>query len=235
MYITPLAAILEHMNLGTARRTSTDGEGEPAGVFYNDPRQTLTLVIDFKTGGLDTWSHLYAKLQPLRDGGWLTHWNGTARIERPLTIVASGLADLAVLTAHHPYRDIFYDAPLHALSDPSDNPQARSYKYNPSNSYLASAHFAKAVGNAVVHKGVGGVTEGQVGTIQGHVRDARERGLVPRYWGTPRWPRGLRDEVWTLLMREDIGLLNVDDLRAVRKGNWGSSGRRGGGVWKRWL
>lgn len=221
-YLNPLHSILE----------TTNGAGKPAtsgphrrGVFYMSPSQTLTLLIDLKTSGDETLAAINTQLQPLRDGGWLTHWNGSTRIERPVTVVASGNAPFDALVANTTYRDVFYDAPLAALSDPaSDSPTAfvavdgtPLTKYNPSNSHLASAKLADAVGPLRHAR----LSAWQLHALQGQILAAKRRGLVPRYWGTPRWPRGLRDEIWSILVREEVGLLSVDDLRAARKGLWG--------------
>lgn len=214
MYIDHLVGILETVNAPTILSKS---RAEPLGVFYADPKQTLTLLVDFKTTDLETWTLLHQQLQPLRERGYLTHWNGTHRVERPITIVASGGADFNLIVANRTYRDIFLDAPLDALEDESDDPPASIFKYNSSNSHFASVNFAKSLG-VVLHSTL---SDKQTERLRNQIRNARERNLVPRYWGTPRWPRGLRDAIWAVLIQEQIGLLNVDDLRAVRKGQWG--------------
>ncbi|KAF9735355.1 hypothetical protein PMIN06_010883 [Paraphaeosphaeria minitans] len=210
MYINRLVDLLDGMN--PPRWKATD----PKGVFYNAPKQSLTLVIDFKTAGKETWSTLHEQLQPLRERGWLTHWNGTHRVERPLTIVASGAADFDLVAPHGSVRDIFFDAPLDELDHPFDD--GTRFRYNVSNSHLASVNFHSAIGPVFRGK----VTDEQLLLMRKHIQSAKQRGLVSRYWGTPRWPRGRRDEIWALLVQENIGLLNVDDLRGARKGSWGS-------------
>ncbi|EKG21390.1 hypothetical protein MPH_01382 [Macrophomina phaseolina MS6] len=147
LYIQPLQQILHDMNTGQGPAT------KPAGVFHMNPAQSLTLVVDFKTASDPTLPALHAQLQPLRSGGWLTHWNGTARVERPVIVVASGAVDFDALTANATYRDVFFDAPLAALADASDSATdfvasdgggGYTTKYNPSNSHLASAGVAGA-------------------------------------------------------------------------------------------
>jgi len=218
MYINALVGILEVMN---PSGTSHQHSGEPMGIFYTDPMQTLTLLVDFKTQGIETWFLLYNQLQPLRERGWLTYWNGIDRVQRPITVVASGAADSDILIANQTYRDIFYDAPLDDLEDESDREailgDLQTFKYNPSNSHLASVKFQEAIGPLRHLR----LSDAQIQRLQRQIRNARERQLIPRYWGTPRWPRGLRDVIWNLLVQEEVGLLNVDDLRAVRKGQWG--------------
>jgi hypothetical protein len=228
LYVNPLVEVLERMN----SLTDTDNARPPIGVFYQDPAQTLVLMIDFKTP--DLWEHVVQQLAPLRERGFLTYWNGRIRIERPVTVVATGSAPFDLLIRNETYRDVFYDAPLAALEDvqgsewsarsstlgnflEQDNPDSSPYKYNPSNSYYASSSLTRAVGRLYGFS----FTQPQIELIRSQVQRARDRGLVPRYWGTPRWPRGLRDEIWSVLLHKHVGVLNVDDLRAARKGTWG--------------
>lgn len=208
MYIDPLVKILELMNAPTSTSPEETRAEYPKGVFYQEPKQSLTLLIDFKTAGQDLWPHVLNQLKPLSDRGWLTFWNGETRIERPVTVVGTGNTPFEMVTSNATYRDIFFDAPLEALND----------NYNPSNSFYASSSLTRAVGPLFQFTLSGPQTE----LVRKQIYQARDQGLVPRYWGTPRWPRGLRDEFWGLLLKEGVGILNVDDLRAARKGNWGS-------------
>jgi len=233
MYIDPLVNIIERMN---AANSVAGRSALPRGVFYQNPNQALSLLIDFKTDGASILPYVHAQLAPLRDRGWLTHWNGSARTEGLVTIVATGNAPFDLLVANTTYRDIFYDAPLDKLQDSLDpdlewteshEVSPFDFKYNPSNSYMASAPFLRALGLnqltfSVPHIRGPPLSEAQTDVLRRQISNARIRGLVPRYWGTPRWPRALRDGVWEVLYDEGIGLLNVDDLRAARKGNWGS-------------
>lgn len=229
MYIEPLTRVLEVIN---SPLLPSQHASHPIGVFYNDPAQALTLLVDFKTPSREACPLLLEQLRPLREAGWLTHWNGTARVHRPIVIVASGLVDFETLIANTTYRDVFYDAPLDALEDESDwqgvtdddtGPNSdtpgsgRYFKYNPSNCHFASAKLSKAIGSVIFST----LSPEQLDMVARQVRNARERGLIPRYWGTPRWPRGLRDAIWASLVKEEVGLLNVDDLRAMRKDHWG--------------
>ncbi|THX19429.1 hypothetical protein D6D12_10708 [Aureobasidium pullulans] len=216
---------------------STDGK---QGVFSLDPGQTLVLLVDLKTSGHETYAKLDEQLQSLRDDQWLTHWNGTHRVERPITIVVSGHAPFGLIAANDSYRDIFFDAPLtslasdgdpaaptptpgvYAIHDNSPGSGLLRYKYNPSNSWYASSDF-KAAGGIL---SIFAITDPQIRSLAEHMRMAEARGLVPRYWGTPRWPRSLRDQIWEVLLQEGVGILNVDDLRAARKGSWGRWGQR---------
>lgn len=242
VYLEPLARILRVMNADSqVGHVSTDGK---QGVFSVDPDQTLVLLVDLKTSAHETYAMLDKQLQGLRDAQWLTHWNGTHRVERPITIVASGNAPFDLIAANNSYRDIFFDAPLTSLAS-DDDPAASEpvsglhvahssplhpnlnllrYKYNPSNSWYASTNF-KAGGGIL---STFAITTPQRKKLEAHVRMAEVRGLVPRYWGTPRWPRNLRDQIWEVLLQNGVGILNVDDLRAARKGSWGHWDKRSG-------
>ncbi|KAH6716432.1 hypothetical protein BKA61DRAFT_516037, partial [Leptodontidium sp. MPI-SDFR-AT-0119] len=87
------------------------------GVFDADPTQTFVLLIDFKSSGPALWQQLDSQLTPFREKGYLTHFNGTAIIERPVTIVGTGNAPFDLLTANDTYRDVFFDAPLQEMAD----------------------------------------------------------------------------------------------------------------------
>jgi hypothetical protein len=235
MYLEPLKRVLRVMN-GNSQvgNVSTGGK---QGVFSVDPDQTLVLLIDFKNHPYETYSKLDKQLQSLREAQWLTHWNGTHRVERPITIVASGHALFELIAANDSYRDIFFDAPLTSLASESDpaapnhaavdhtahsnpvypGPDLLRYRYNPSNSWYASSE-SKADGGILSNFAI---TSPQLRSLADHMRMAKARGLIPRYWGTPRWPRNLRDQIWEVLLQEGVGILNVDDLRAARKGSWG--------------
>ncbi|KAG9944558.1 hypothetical protein KCU85_g7855, partial [Aureobasidium melanogenum] len=235
MYLDPLYRILESANAKSViGAMATDGK---QGVFAAYPTQTLVLLVDFKTGGPETYLKLHEQLQGLRDAGWLTHWNGTDRVERPITVVISGDAPFDMIAnGNTTYRDIFYDAPLTSLEADGDpattdlssdasatslsrwDPGMLQYKYNPSNSWYASSN-AKNVDHSIYSWFA--VTPEQIEDLRQHIRQAEVRGLRSRYWGTPRWPRSLRDEIWQVLLQQGASVLNVDDLRAARKGSWG--------------
>ncbi|MCJ1281616.1 Altered inheritance of mitochondria protein 6 [Xylographa opegraphella] len=90
------------------------------GVFDTDPIQTLTLLIDFKTGGSATWSYVVKALEPLRAANYLTHYNGTCLIQGPITVVGTGNTPFSHVTSNstNPSHDIFFDAPLSEMWEP---------------------------------------------------------------------------------------------------------------------
>lgn len=53
------------------------------------------------------------------------------------------------------------------------------------------------------------------------IERASELGLKSRYWDIPGWPAAWRNRIWRVLVELGVGSLNVDDLRAVRRLDWG--------------
>lgn len=240
LYVDPLVRILDRQNPVTPFQRTI--ETPPHGVFDTDPDQTLILLIDFKTDGAATWPAVVKELAPLRDGGYLTFFNGRDIIPGPVTVVGTGNTPFDLLTANTTYRDIFFDAPLDKLIDDLGldrgqvgtfgSPVKRStglgqglsgmpdsitaHTFNVTNSYYASVSFKKAVGFPWPFH----FTEHQMDLIRRQVRIAHSHGLKVRYWGLPSWPLSLRNHIWRILVQEGVDLLNVDDLTAATKGDW---------------
>lgn len=231
LYLKPLLDLLSKHNTLSSRLQPRLGDGyNLAGVFANDPSQTLVLLIDFKGDGELLWPHVVAQLDGLRHAGYLTHFNGTTIVQRPITVVASGDAPYHLIIANTTYRDIFLDAPLDKLniprSPPDEDPsllhaefpeeEYPAEEYGVENSYYASVDFRKAIGPLLSNR----FSQAQLEVLRDQVRAAHERGLKVRYWGTPSWPRGLRNHVWHILVREGVDLINVDDLREATMQDW---------------
>lgn len=244
LYVNPLVELLEKQNPVTSFHPAKD---QPLnGVFDTDPSQTLILLIDFKTDGPATWPHVVSQLSPLRERGYLTYFNGTDVVQGPVTVVGTGDTPFNLLTANSTYRDIFFDAPLAKLEDegpPEMDPEGRPLPrspgpqhlphgfgqghsglpsdvnpdiFDPTNSYYASVSFKKSIGFPWhLH-----ITPRQLERIRAQVRGAHRRGLKVRYWGLPSWPRSLRNHVWSVLMREGVDILNVDDLKSATRRDW---------------
>ncbi|KAG9570866.1 hypothetical protein KCU71_g448, partial [Aureobasidium melanogenum] len=204
MYLDPLERMLR------ARNTNTTIENWQ-GIFRHASNQTVVLLIDHKTEGVDTSAMLSTQLQPLRDLGYLTHWNGTARTIRPLTIVGTGNAPFY---NDDTYRDIFFDADLSHLTSKHDT--ADYYLYNISNSYYASTRWSKALTRDAR-------TTSQ-SEIASQIESAKARGLLARYWDTPAQLPNMRDLIWRTLIEKNVGVLNMDDMGTVRDRavGWGS-------------
>jgi hypothetical protein len=198
------------------------------GLFDKASKQTLTLLVDFKTSGAKTFAELDRELQPLRDLDYLTYWNGTARITRPLTIVVSGNAPFeSVLGMNSTHRDIFWDAKLERLVSMEDNFDTNppTFRFNTSNSYFASTRFQNAkLFRSDYDSGLDVLPGRERDMTSTQIEQAESRGLLARYWDTPSEPPNVRDIAWRVLIDNEIGLLNMDDMGIVRaraKG-WGS-------------
>lgn len=254
LYINPLLNILATQNPRTDFQPQSSGSQN--GVFDTDPSQTLILLIDFKTAGHALWPVVSSQLEPLRSKGYLTSCNGTGVTEGPITVVATGNAPFDLVTANATHRDIFFDAPLDVMADPDpatlssqdpnpnpeQDPNANSRDlgqghtglppnlstaFHPTNSYYASVSFKKSITHSPIFWPR--LTSAQIEKIRAQIRGAHARGLKVRYWATPGWPRGLKEYVWRVLVREGVDILNVDDLEGATKGDW--MGRKRKGWW----
>lgn len=220
MYLEPLQRMLVAQNANV-----TDGDWR--GLFDRAPRQTFVLLVDIKTSGPETFELLHTQLQALRELDYLTYWNGSERVMRPLTIVASGNAPFQSITAlPSTHRDIFWDAKLESLPSFHDyfDVDPVIYAYNRSNSYFASTEFRNARFYPYSN-GSGPVphTLRSKDMAATQIEQARARGLMSRYWNTPSQPPNLREIVWRVLVEKQVDILNMDDMGVVRAraNGWG--------------
>ena len=133
LYIEPLLNLINRHNPETPFHPN--GKSLRA-VFDTDPSQTPVLLIDFKNSSAELYIELLKQLSPLRENKYLTYFNGTAIVEHPIRIVASGNAPFDLI-----YRDVFFDAPLDKLADLShDWP-------NPNRTPDREKHTNRAVSN----------------------------------------------------------------------------------------
>ncbi|KAJ5819628.1 hypothetical protein N7474_005219 [Penicillium riverlandense] len=227
LYLEPLTRMLYKHNAMAENVTLSTSKDDIAGVFATDPAQTLFLLVDFKDNGEKIWPHLVKQLEPLRQDGFLSHVNGSDLIRRPVTIVVTGNAPFSHIL-ENTLRDVFYDAPLDKLSTALDSPPIQSNAtslskaamggpYTPLNSYYASADFRKTIGSVALNR----FSQGQLVRLRRQVKAAHDLGLKVRYWGTPNWPRGLRNHVWQVLVREGVDVVSTDDLKDVTSQDWG--------------
>ncbi|RDK39809.1 hypothetical protein M752DRAFT_320685 [Aspergillus phoenicis ATCC 13157] len=101
---------------------------------------------------------------------------------------------------------------LSGISDAEIGPDTFDW----TNSYYASVSFKKSIGMPWSFR----LSQRQVDQIRAQIRAAHRRGLKVRYWGVPAWPRSLRNHLWSLLVREGVDYLNVDDLRSATRQDW---------------
>ena len=104
-------------------------------------------------------------------------------------------------------------------SKPSSPDQIPPPTYSTNNSYYASASFGETIGRMWRNQ----LSPRQKNLIRGQIRGAHSRGLKVRYWDLPDWPIGWRNHLWEVLVREGVDVLNVDDLEAAARGDWGEA------------
>lgn len=111
LYLDPLTSILENQNAPNGVASSLGING----VWDVDPSRGIVVMTDLKTEGFSTLEAVQEQLQPFREKGWLTYWNGTAIIPGPILHVGTGNTPFdAVLDSNYAnstYRDVFFDAP----------------------------------------------------------------------------------------------------------------------------
>ena len=209
LYLDPLTSILENQNAGNNLTSSSSING----VWDVDPSRGIVLMTDLKTEGFSTLDAVQQQLDPFRQKGWLTYWNGSAIVPGPILHVGTGNTPFeAVLNSSYSnstYRDVFFDAPLNNLSD----------IYNVSNSYYTSTSLTGIFGGKanIPHSGL---SKGQMKVLKSQIGLATSLGLVSRYWDIPTWPVNRRVHIWNQLEGLGIGMLNADAIEEAARWNW---------------
>ncbi|KAJ3994655.1 hypothetical protein F5050DRAFT_449471 [Lentinula boryana] len=200
LYIQPLLNILARQNPANA---FTANQTTPNGVFDTSSSTPLQLLIDMKTDGNSTLPPVLKSLEPLRQLKYLTTYTNDTLTISAITAIGTGNTPLEGIKSLSP-RDVFFDAPLTQLNDPSTT-------YNSTLSPIASTDYASAIG----WDGIGNISETQLGNVERFIGDAHIRGIKARFWDTPGWPVRARDGVWEMLMNSGADWLNADDLEAA--------------------
>ncbi|EME43704.1 hypothetical protein DOTSEDRAFT_131753 [Dothistroma septosporum NZE10] len=201
LYIQPILSVLRAQNPNSTFVTGKTRNG----VYDTNNAQTLYLFVDVKTDGPTTWPAVVKALQPLRDAGYLTTFNGSASgvTAGPVTVVGTGNTPLNQVQGVSP-RDYFYDAPLQSLNSTASNITSDV-------SRIASVSFSSQFGtlrNATLN-----VT--QTALLNSQIAVAHGKGIGVRYWDQPLWPVGTRNGIWRLLWDAGADLLNCDDLEGA--------------------
>lgn len=239
MYLNPLLNIVDRITAG-AEDPGGVKTAKPKGVSRTEPDTTLVLLIDVKTQSSETWRLVVEQLSTLRDKQYLTHYeNGFLKVG-PITIVGTGniASDQSVFTStgvdptrpFDEYHDTFLDAPLAFFPQSADIlgnvkavstlPDEAEQTCTNKTAYYASASFKTTIGSVIT-----GFSPSQLSTLRTQIATAARFGLKSRYWDTPDWPVAYRDYVWSVLEREGVGVLNVDDLDGFARGDWDAIGR----------
>lgn len=208
--------VVGHSDPGSNGPTFTDLYANPLkkliderkAVFPAKPDQPLSLLVDFKNGGSDAdkaWDQLVADLQPLRDAGYLSHYDGSFQ-QGLITIVGSGNAikdgsssapspiAKALSDSTNPQRAIFVDAVIHKDMK----------NFETSNAYFASAKWSDAVPNGLPISG----------DAKTKLDEAHSKGFKVRYWDIPG------KSSWQEIVDSGVDRLNVDDLQDVAAIEW---------------
>jgi hypothetical protein len=157
-----------------------------------------------KTASDDTWPAILEALEPLRNGNWLTTFDGKERFNRPVTVIGTGNTVLADVRKYLP-RDVFFDAPLSQLSN------AQFADITANEAPIASTDFAASFGEMRKRE----FSDEQFALLRQQIGAAHDKGIKTRYWNQPAFPIGTRNAIWRILWDEGIDLLNVDDLKGA--------------------
>lgn len=209
LYIQPILSVLEKQNPNSSFVTTNPTKN---GVFDTSSGQTLYLFVDLKTDGPTTFPYVVEALQPLRDAGYLTTFNGSSVATGPVTVIGTGNTPLDQVQGVSP-RDYFYDAPIPTLATTFSNITSDV-------SPIASTDFAVQFPDVLSNDGL---TDEQLVLLKEQVDVAHGKGIKVRYWDLPGWPIGTRNAVWRSLWDNGVDLLNVDDLEGVAN-FWEASG-----------
>jgi hypothetical protein len=175
------------------------------GVYDTASSQTLYLFVDLKTDGPKTWPAVLSALQPLLDAKYLTTYNGTALINKPVTVIGTGNTPLSAIQSQTPSasnpRYAFFDANLALLNSTQSN-------ITRFESPIASTDFVPLFGNVRNEA----FNDTQKATLNAVLKVAHAKGIGARFWDTPGWPIGTRNAVWRTLYDAGVDLVNVDDL-----------------------
>lgn len=214
LYIDPLLRTIQEHNskLENLPSGAYPHEAKLSGVFPDDPTQSLVLLMDFDVDPERVWSQLIPHIEPLREAGFLTHFNGSAVVQGPVTIVATGNLPFHRILERSTFRDVFFDAPLLQLLPLFDQGFPQYSDYNAKTSYYASADFRTAIGNVDFN----GFSDKQLADVRQQVQMAHGLGLKVRYMITPDWPRKLRNYVWHIFVREGVDIITVDESFGTR-------------------
>ncbi|ODN84971.1 hypothetical protein L202_00815 [Cryptococcus amylolentus CBS 6039] len=225
LYLDPLLAILDKNNEGRDK----DGEEEWNGVYEDDPREEIVLMIDMKSDGDETWPHLQKALEPFLAKGYLTTYNTTSRTlsPGPLTIVGTGNTPLHQVF-YAPLRYIFFDAPLVDLHKPHHLPATPSgpavtIEWSPSLSPIASSKFPLQYYLAAPPTPFPAYNP-FLCNLQLTAAVAHEKGIQSRWWGVLHKPGWARRRMWEVVWQSGVGVVNADELEELKSWLEGKEG-----------
>lgn len=164
LYIEPILWVLNRENPVSPFVTSKTRSG----VFDGYPSQTFYLFVDVKTPGETTWPYVVQALQPLRDAGYLTTYDGTGVTPGAVTVIGTGNTPLDQIQ-NKKFRDYFYDAPIPLLETTFSNLTSDV-------SPIASTDFAAVFGTVNGTK----FNSTQLATLKSQIATAKRKGILTR-------------------------------------------------------
>jgi len=158
----------------------------------------FTLLIDFKTGGTETYRALDRVLQDY--ASMLTTVIDGQVTKRNITVIISGNRDWATIRADRT-RYAGVDGRINNLgsTDPAHLMPLISENWN--------SHYK--------WRGQGPMPAEEHAKLTRFVKQAHAQGRKVRFWATPDKPGPARDRLWTTLREVGVDYLNTDDLQGL--------------------
>jgi hypothetical protein len=236
-YVEPLLQLLAEPRASTQQHTSRHSSSSKRR-SKSTPGKALVLVLDLVDEHRDLWPRLLDTMEPLRQAGHLTHFDGLNIISGPLTVVAN--TSFEEIIAEGENRDIFFDAPLELFSAPlrdtvdvlhleedstsrqdsslgqapfiraRENTMDGDRPRNPAKYSLANSYFASAsFRKAVGQVEQGRLSEEQMSLVRRQVTGAHARGLRVRYFDMPRISEADPEYVRRMLRKQGVDVISV--------------------------
>lgn len=166
------------------------------GLIYPDYNKPITLLIDIKTDGNETYKALKPLLEKYRN--ILTSYDNGVVVPRAITIVISGNKPYDIIKSESS-RLAFIDNDLReTIIDP-----------NHANIYtMASCKYS----NVIKWNGYGTLPVNQKERLINYVNAAHSRGEKVRLWASPE-----SKTVWKELLKCGVDLINTNQLVALKK------------------
>ncbi|KAF8339618.1 uncharacterized protein EI90DRAFT_3037253 [Cantharellus anzutake] len=192
-YVKPLEALLDACN--------SKAGGRKRGIYDVAPELPLQLMIDLKSDVQVSFPMVFEALEPLRKKGYLTtYYCQTGQIHySAITVIITTHANVFELVEALEARDMFMDAPLLNIRDPSLTP-----------TISPTAHMS-----FIRHFGNGWMIGRHRQELRRLIDAAHEKGIMVRIWDVPNSPKWFRNRIWRMLLDEGVDWLNADDIDAA--------------------
>lgn len=156
---------------------------------------TITLLIDIKTSGEETYPAISKALQDYRE--MLTEYTNESTEARAVSVIISGNRPIDLIAAESPR----YAAIDGRIPDLKRNPNPHLYP-------MISASWSPIF----KWNGEGDMPENERERLDDFIAQAHANGQTLRFWATPDKP-----EVWQLLHDAGVDYINTDNLKGLRE------------------